>query len=305
LDPRSRDRHSRRPSRERFQQDAPRAFPESNQFFKCLEHGVFSLRKVECNRVAGACLLRSRGLADELRLSWRRSFEILNGRERGVQIIVRLPRFFNTFPLFCERPSKCLIQIGRQDIELATKETKRRKTMNKRRAGMILSAALIAAQFGFAGSEPQEGTRIEQQVRRELVTLPYYNLFDSFSFRVDGDTAILMGKVTRPTLKSDAEKAVQKVEGIKTVSNQIEVLPLSSNDDGLRVSLFRAIYGHSALQTLAIRAVPPIHILVEHGNVTLEGAVGNSMQKTIAGVQANTVPGVFSVVNNLLVDNGD
>jgi len=182
--------------------------------------------------------------------------------------------------------------------------------MKQLRAGMILGAALLAAQFGFAGAEPQEtrkdaGTSVEQQVRRELVTLPYYNLFDSFSFRVDGDTAVLMGKVTRPTLKSDAEKAVSKVEGIKRVSNQIEVLPLSSNDDGLRLSLFRAIYGHSALQTLAIRAVPPIHILVEHGNVTLEGAVGNSMQKTIAGVQANTVPGVFSVVNNLLVDDGD
>jgi hyperosmotically inducible protein len=177
--------------------------------------------------------------------------------------------------------------------------------MNRLRAGMIMSAALIAAQFGFAGTGLEPGTKIEQQVRRELVTLPYYNLFDSFSFRVDGETAILMGKVTRPTLKSDAEKAVQKVEGIKRVSNQIEVLPLSSNDDALRVSLFRAIYGHSALQTLAIRAVPPIHILVERGNVTLEGAVGNSMQKTIAGVQANTVPGGFSVVNNLLVDDGD
>jgi hyperosmotically inducible protein len=170
---------------------------------------------------------------------------------------------------------------------------------------MILSAAFIAAQIGFAGDRTPERsmTKIEQQVRRELVTLPYYNLFDSFSFRVDGETVTLMGKVTRPTLKSEAENVVKNIEGIKTVNNQIEVLPLSPNDDRLRLSLYRAIYGHSALQTLAVRPVPPIHIIVKNGNVTLEGAVGNSLQKTIAGVQANTVPGVFSVTNMLLVDN--
>ena len=175
--------------------------------------------------------------------------------------------------------------------------------MNRLRAGMIMSAALIAAQFGFAGTEPEPGTKIEQQVRRELVSLPYYNLFDSFSFRIDGDAVTLMGEVTRPTLKSDAENVVKRIEGVRMVNNQIEVLPLSPNDDRLRLSLYRAIYGHSALQTLAIRAVPTIHILVKNGNVTLEGAVGNSMQKTIAGMQANSVAGVFSVTNNLLVDD--
>jgi hyperosmotically inducible protein len=177
--------------------------------------------------------------------------------------------------------------------------------MKRIRTGMILSAALMATQMGFSGdgaTAPAQ-TRIEQQVRRELVTLPFYNLFDSFSFRVDGDAVTLMGKVTRPTLKSDAENVVKKIEGIRTVNNQIEVLPLSLNDDRLRLSLYRAIYGHTVLQTLAIRAVPPIHILVENGNVTLEGAVANSMQKTIAGMQANTVPGVFSVTNKLLVDD--
>jgi hyperosmotically inducible protein len=89
------------------------------------------------------------------------------------------------------------------------------------------------------------------------------------------------------------------------VNNQIEVLPLSPNDDRLRLSLYRAIYGHTVLQTLAVRAVPPIHILVKNGNVTLEGAVANSMEKTIAGMQANSVSGVFSVTNNLLVDDAD
>jgi hyperosmotically inducible protein len=180
--------------------------------------------------------------------------------------------------------------------------------MTKRvRTGMILSVALMAAQISLAGNQaadPAE-TKIEQQVRRSLVTLPFYNLFDSFSFRVDGDAVTLMGKVTRPTLKSDADNVVRKIEGVRMVNNQIEVLPLSPNDDRLRLSLYRAIYGHTVLQTLAVRAVPPIHILVKNGNVTLEGAVANSMEKTIAGMQANSVSGVFSVTNNLLVDDAD
>ncbi len=177
--------------------------------------------------------------------------------------------------------------------------------MKRSRTGMILGAALMLAQAGFAGNRTPDSseTRTEQQVRRELVTLPFYNLFDTFSFRVDGDTVTLIGKVTRPTLKTDAERVVKHVEGVKTVRNEIEVLPLSPNDDQLRLSLYRAIYGHTVLQTLAIRAVPPIHIIVENGNVTLEGAVLNSMEKTVAGMQANGVPGVFSVTNNLMVDS--
>jgi len=170
---------------------------------------------------------------------------------------------------------------------------------------MVLGATLMLAQAGFAGSRVPNSTEsaVEQHVRTELVTLPFYNLFDSFSFRVDGDTVTLAGKVTQPTLKTDAERVVKRVEGVKTVRNQIEVLPLSPNDDRLRLSLYRAIYGHTVLQTLAIRAVPPIHIIVENGNVTLEGAVLNSMEKTVAGMQANAVPGVFSVTNNLAVDS--
>jgi hyperosmotically inducible protein len=175
---------------------------------------------------------------------------------------------------------------------------------NRRRAGMILSAALMAAPFGFAIDQPQDTprTRIEQQVRRELITLPYYSLFDFFSFRVDGDTVVLMGKVTRPTLKTDAEQAVRKIEGVRIISNQIQVLRLSPDDDRLRADLYKAIYGHTALQPLAIRAIPPIHILVENRDVTLEGTVAAYMDKTVAGVQAHTVPGVFAVVNNLVIE---
>ena len=172
------------------------------------------------------------------------------------------------------------------------------------RTGMFLSAALLAAQLGFAANHAGEAAekRLEREVRRELVTLPFYSLFDHFAFQVDGYTVTLMGKVSRPTLKSDAESVVKKIEGVEKVVNQIHVLPLSPNDDNLRLSLYRAIYGHSVLQTLAIRAVPPIHIIVEKGDVTLEGVVANEMQKNIAGIQANGVPGVFSVKNNLRVE---
>lgn len=178
--------------------------------------------------------------------------------------------------------------------------------MKNLRTGMLLGAALLATQAGFANhADGKSGTaKLESKVRRELVMLPFYSLFDQLSFRLDGDTVTLIGKVSRPTLKSDAEGAVKQIEGVLRVDNQIEVLPLSPNDDRLRRALFASIYGHSTLQTLAIRAIPPIHIIVRDGHVTLEGVVGSEMQKNIAGVQANTVSGVFSVTNNLRVDSG-
>src|SRR5512135_1558372 len=110
------------------------------------------------------------------------------------------------------------------------------------RTGMILGASLLAAQLGFASSHKSDAgmSRIEREVRREIVTLPFYSLFDHFAFRVDGETVTLMGKVSRPTLKSDAENVVKRIEGVEKVVNQIEVLPLSPNDDGLRLSLYRA-----------------------------------------------------------------
>jgi len=178
--------------------------------------------------------------------------------------------------------------------------------MTKRmRTGMILGATLLAAQLGFASNHKTDAgmSRVEREVRREIVTLPFYSLFDHFAFSVDGETVTLMGKVSRPTLKSDAENVVKKIEGVEKVNNQIEVLPLSPNDDRLRLALYQSIYGHSVLQTLSVRAVPPIHIIVENGNVTLEGVVLNDMQKQIAGAQANSVSGVFSVTNNLSVES--
>jgi hyperosmotically inducible protein len=124
-------------------------------------------------------------------------------------------------------------------------------------------------------------------------------VFDNLAFRVEGSTVTLLGQVTRPTLKSDAERVVKDIEGVERVNNQIEVLPLSPSDDQIRIAAYRSIYGASSLNRYAHQAVPSIHIIVKNGNVTLEGAVANEGDKNIAGIQANSVPGVFSVKNNL------
>jgi hypothetical protein len=116
-------------------------------------------------------------------------------------------------------------------------------------------------------------------------------------------TVTLLGEVSRPTLKSDAERAVGKIEGVERVDNQIKVLPVSSNDDRIRRARYRNIYGHSVLSLYQLRAVPPIHIIVDNGHVKLEGAVARQMEKQVAGMQANSVSGVFSVENNLRVEN--
>jgi hyperosmotically inducible periplasmic protein len=148
--------------------------------------------------------------------------------------------------------------------------------------------------------------RITKEVRHELVLLPFYGVFDNLAFKVDPDgTVTLIGQVSRPTLKSDAENAVKRIEGVERVNNQIEVLPLSPNDDRIRRAVFRSIYDNSVLSQYELRAVPPIHIIVKNGNVTLEGVVARQMDKQIAEMQAKSVSGVFSVTNNLRVEEGN
>jgi hyperosmotically inducible periplasmic protein len=148
--------------------------------------------------------------------------------------------------------------------------------------------------------------RIVKEVRHELVMLPYYGVFDNLSYKVDPDgTVTLLGQVARPTLKSDAENVVKRIEGVEKVVNNIEVLPTSLNDDRIRRAAYRAIYGNSVLSQYQLRAVPPIHIIVNNGHITLEGVVARQMDKQIAGMQANSVHGAFSVTNNLLVEEQD
>jgi hyperosmotically inducible periplasmic protein len=143
--------------------------------------------------------------------------------------------------------------------------------------------------------------RITREVRHELLMLPYFGVFDYIAFKVEGSTVTLLGQVVRPSLKSDAENALKHIEGVEKVDNQIEVLPPSPMDDGLRIHLYREIYGYPALEKYAMGVQKPIRIIVKNGRVALEGVVDSEADKNLAGIRANSVPGIFQVTNNLQV----
>ena len=214
------------------------------------------------------------------------------------------------------------------------------KSLVSRRGVVIvgLCATLWAAPaFSTAQQQPAQDTgdnpntwsqpdalRIIKEVRHRLLSLPNYGVFDSLKFAVKGRTVILEGEASRPTLKSDAERAVKGIPGVQTVENQIDVLPNSPNDDRIRMGVYRRIYGQPTLRKYTgspvgfgrfpsvafaaggITQAPPlgfhaIHIIVKNGNVTLEGVVNNEMDASIANMQANMTPGAFSVDNNLQI----
>lgn len=166
---------------------------------------------------------------------------------------------------------------------------------------LILSLLLGTGAFS-AVRTPEE--KLIHQVRQELVTLPFYGVFDNLMFEMRGRTVVLKGQVARPTLKPDAERVVREVEGVENVVNEIEVLPVSPNDDRIRIATFRAIYSDNVLYRYALQAVPPIHIIVKNGNVTLVGVVASETDKNVAGLRAKGVNGVFSVSNELRIDGG-
>jgi hyperosmotically inducible periplasmic protein len=144
--------------------------------------------------------------------------------------------------------------------------------------------------------------RLETDVQRELLALPYYTVFDFLAFRVEpGGTVRLLGQVVRPTLKSDAERRLKGIEGIDQVINDIEVLPTSPADERIRIAVARNIYRSDALDRYGFQVQPSIHIIVRQGRVTLEGVVDTETDKTVAGLKAREVGGVFDVKNNLAI----
>ncbi|HUS08113.1 MAG TPA: BON domain-containing protein [Bryobacteraceae bacterium] len=166
----------------------------------------------------------------------------------------------------------------------------------------LMTMLALPGLFG-ADKHPATGRdRFLKEIRHELVMLPYYGVFDNLAYKVEGGKVTLIGQVSRPTLKSDAERAVKGIEGVESVDNQIEVLPLSPNDDRIRLAVFRAIYSQAGLQRYGLQAIPPIHIIAKNGNVTLEGVVANESDKNLANIAANGVSGVFGVKNNLQVE---
>jgi len=159
--------------------------------------------------------------------------------------------------------------------------------------------ALVTSMAFSAFAGPRDASVQTEQVRKKLVTLPYYGVFDNLAFKVDGSVVTLFVHVARPTTKKDAQSRVSRIEGVSSVVNNIEVLPLSSFDNQIRVRTYRAVFGKASLYRYALGANPSIHIVVNHGNVTLEGIVSNEADSRIANIAANGVPGVFSVTNNL------
>lgn len=170
-------------------------------------------------------------------------------------------------------------------------------------AGQASSGAQSAHNDAFVRG-PESQSHLAREVRHQLVMLPYYTIFDDLAFRIDGSKVTLVGAVTNPTLKSDAGNVVKNVEGVTQVDNQLKVLPLSPMDWQIRRAEFRAIYGNPQIgDRYGQQALPPIHIIVENGHVTLEGIVANQGDKNLINVRANAVPNVFSVTNNLRVES--
>jgi len=167
---------------------------------------------------------------------------------------------------------------------------------------LILAASLTSGAAQTTATERSQ-ERISHEVRNELVTLPQLSIFDDLAYKVDGDTVTLTGQVRNPILKDSAGKVVKNIEGVKEVNNNIEVLPPSRNDDRIRHEVARAIFNDARLSRYSMGAVQPIHIIVNRGHVTLVGVVANQADKDAAGLRANGVPGVFSVQNDLRVEN--
>lgn len=198
-------------------------------------------------------------------------------------------------------------------------------------APKIAFGLVFVSVFAIAQQDPapldakQQGLlKMADQIRKEIVMQPQYGVFDSIHFALkDNNTVVLRGDASRPTLKSGLENSIKKVEGVQSVDNRINVLPASPNDDRIRAAVYRSIYSFPSLQrytsnrggrmrpTIARAAGgvtndPPtgyhaIHIIVQNGNVTLTGVVDSQSDAAVAGIRANSVPGVFSVDNNLQV----
>jgi hyperosmotically inducible protein len=184
----------------------------------------------------------------------------------------------------------------------------------KRILMLSLASLVLFISAGAAGAQEQPRTRntnvsvatarLANDVRHELLMLPYYDVFDWLEGQVRPDgTVVLRGQVVRPTTRKDAEKRVEDIEGVERVVNEIEVLPVSPGDDRIRLAVYRAIFSfNSPLFRYATRSVPPIHIVVKNGRVWLKGVVATEGDKNIANIRARGVPGVFGVTNELAVE---
>ena len=167
---------------------------------------------------------------------------------------------------------------------------------------ITLLTTLLALPAAAKSLKTDDTANTMKKIRKELVTLPFYGVFDNLAFKFEDGVVTLYGQVARPALKKDAERVVEKVAGVEDVVNKIEVLPLSSFDDRIRLATYRSIYRQPGLDRLALQAIPPVHIVVKNGHVTLEGIVNSKSDSIRAFHAANGISGVFSVTNNLRIE---
>lgn len=173
---------------------------------------------------------------------------------------------------------------------------------------ILLAGAATANSQKSSPTAPQKGTEryeqwLQNEVRHQLMLLPWYTVFDNLEYSVSGYSVTLRGAVVNPTLKSEAANVVKHIEGVENVNNQIQILPNDSMDNQIRRAEYRKIYSQPQLSRYGIGNLQSIHILVNNGHVTLTGLVDNQSDKDVANIQANSVPNVFSVANNLVVQN--
>ena len=172
-------------------------------------------------------------------------------------------------------------------------------------ARLLTSALLVGAGVaGAASQDSDKGTDLAARVRHEILMYPHYTIWDDLSFRVNEGHVELLGAVSQPYKKQDIERLVGRIPGVASVTDEVKVLPLSPMDDRLRMQVARAIYRDPSFTRYAIEAVPPIHIIVENGHVTLAGVVNNNLEKELAGMRASSAGlGFGPVTNNLEVEH--
>jgi Predicted periplasmic or secreted lipoprotein len=163
---------------------------------------------------------------------------------------------------------------------------------------------LLAVMALFAASATAADSDIAAKAAHEIRMYSRYTIWDNIDVRVNAGNLELLGQVSQPFKKADLQRIVQRVPGVVSVANELEVLPVSFNDDNLRIRVARAIYRDPTLSRYAIQAIPPIHIIVNNGHVTLEGVVNNDMEKQVAFMRASSAGLSFGPVqNNLRVEN--
>lgn len=179
------------------------------------------------------------------------------------------------------------------------------KTFRKRLVAIVASLAIMTATAFIASAQQNsDDSRTANKVRKELVTLPYYGVFDNLAYKVEGGTVTLYGQVVDAVTRKDAERRVKKIEGVEQVVNNIQVLPVGGFDNTIRVRTYRALARTGGLYRYFLGANPSLHIIVNRGHVTLEGVVSNRGDSNLAYITARGIPGVFSVTNNLRVESG-